>query len=204
MLQRYLRVGVSRIGQKYIQDVRRRDPEARCVLAGMTAKAGCGKQLAIDKQPHAPLRVKQQSHHGYRAGSYVKELPHMLRIRKRQPRGTDLLGQILCTERLIARHEQQIERRFLCVGKKQILTHLRAEQTVDIFAVRDRRRGRVIDARKRDMQALKGLIYKALRFAPFEKPVRRAGIQGLIYEKLVLRFHIFFETSPWPSLYPPA
>ena len=76
----------------------------------------------------------------------VEQLLHFLRRSEGQAGRADLRGEILCVERLVAGHGEQIKRRLLAVAEKEVLADGAVERFADGGAVLHRGGGVVLKA----------------------------------------------------------
>lgn len=76
------------------------------------------------------LRVIHESHDADRSGSQAEIFLHMVIIRKRKSRGTDLFGENLRLEFLMSRHQEKVELRLLGVAEKEVLADMDSQDLV--------------------------------------------------------------------------
>lgn len=92
------------------------------------------------------LRVIHESHDADRSGSQAEIFLHMVIIRKRKSRGTDLFGENLRLEFLMSRHQEEVELRLLGVAEKEVLADMDSQDLVCAGAGIDGERGLMIKA----------------------------------------------------------
>ena len=76
--------------------------------------------------------IVHEPHDADRPRLNIQELQHLLRSREGKTGGIDLLRDLLRLERLVPRHHQQIEIRFLPVAEEQVFADHDAQDLVDL------------------------------------------------------------------------
>ena len=92
------------------------------------------------------LRIIHESHDADRSGSQAEIFLHMVIIRKRKSRGTDLFGENLRLEFLMSRHQEKVELRLLGVAEKEVLADMDSQDLVCAGAGIDGERGLMVKA----------------------------------------------------------
>ena len=165
--------------KKFCEQVARFDLQRAVVVAGVTAEILCVVHVAVHHELHPMLRVEQQPHHRGGAGVRVEQLLHFLRRSEGQAGRADLRGEILCVERLVAGHGEQIKRRLLAVAEKEVLADPRTQHLLHGGAGLDRVGSIVIDAIIAQPQTVEQVVAAQL----LVEPVRVLGpavIYGLV------------------------
>lgn len=92
------------------------------------------------------LRVIHESHDADRSGSQAEIFLHMVIVRKRKSRGTDLFGENLRLEFLMPRHQEEVELRLLGVAEEKVLADMDPKDFVCTVACVDGECGFMVEA----------------------------------------------------------